>query len=128
MKTTKLTCNVCRHVEEIEAEAYAPNPPKVGWYHVVVSELRPPPPPPKDPTSGMAEALGAMLDEQDAPPAARKFLKTMTEQASSMPSYEPPPMPTSLAADLCPTCGPKLLSGVLPHCTSERSTSTIGFR
>lgn len=135
MKTVKLTCNACRLVEEIEDPGpYAPDPPKIGWYHVVVKELRPAPPPPRDPMLDAAKAMGEMLAEQDAPPAARRFLEQMqnglSHTAHTALAYESPPTPTALAGDFCPTCGPKLLGGVLPHCQSDSpyGPSVIGAR
>ena len=131
MKLTKLTCNACRETVELEHEPYASNPPKVGWYHVVVSQLRPPPPRERDPMEDAVKSLRDLV--VDMPPEAKKFADAMSENMRATQAqyqqYEPPLMPSSQGADLCPTCGPKVLAGVMPHVTSEHpSHMLVGAR
>lgn len=118
MKTTNLICNVCRVVETFEdSNPYNQGAAKVGWYNVVVSQLRPPAPVKPSTMAAAATSLAKHLAEADQDDAAKAFRQMADGMAESdMPAYA---VPSHQSADLCPTCGPKLLSQILPHLTSE---------
>lgn len=129
MRTTKLTCNVCRIVEELEPQDYMPDPPKVGWAHVTISELRPPAPQEREPFEQDAMAAAAAMAEEMPDGAPKAFFKAVRDGAArsfaEQQQFAPPPMPVTRGADLCPACAPKILGAILPHVTSERARPPI---